>query len=130
MDDGYDSLYEKDTEYKELFASAYQTALERQIGGSHYKKYKIQPAEYMHANDIPFLEGEAISYITRWRDKNGIPDVRKAIHILEILIQLEEAKNKNAKEPMPAAEYSKAILGGAQYLNFPGAPGNKQCCGK
>jgi len=86
-------------------------ALQRQIAGDHYKKYKIQPAEYMHANNIPFLEGEAISYITRWRDKNGIPDIRKAIHILEILIELEEAKQKNEQKPVPAVESSQIKYG-------------------
>lgn len=84
--------------------------LDRQIGGSHYKKYKIQPAEYMHANNIPFLEGEAISYITRWRDKDGLSSIRKAIHILEILIQLEEAKEKNEQKPVSA-------LKGAERIN-------------
>lgn len=62
----------------------------------------IQPAEYNHANNIGFLEGEAISYISRWKNKNGIPDIQKAIHVLEILIQLEEAKNKNAQLSLSA----------------------------
>lgn len=85
--------------------------LDRQVGGDHYKKYKIQPAEYMHANNIPFLEGEAISYITRWRDKNGIPDIQKAIHVLEILIQLEEANKNRAQQSVPTIKCTKIQAG-------------------
>lgn len=64
-------------------------ALEKQEGGNHYKGYPIQPIEYIHANNIPFAEGSVIKYVTRWRDKNGIADLKKAIHFLELLIELE-----------------------------------------
>lgn len=65
------------------------SALERQVGGGHYKDMKIQPLEYCHANNIGKIEGDVIAYVSRWRKKNGIEDLRKAIHELEILIQLE-----------------------------------------
>lgn len=106
MDEGYDYTYNQGT-------MKTPKALDRQVGGDHYKKMKIQPAEYNHANNIGFLEGEAISYISRWKDKNGIPDIQKAIHVLEILIQLEEAKQKNEQTPVPTTERSKAFVGGA-----------------
>lgn len=67
--------------------------LEKQVGGKHYKEYKIQPIEYIYANDIPFIEGCIIKYATRWREKNGIEDLKKIIHYTELLIKLEE-KNK------------------------------------
>ena len=66
-----------------------ESALEKQEGGSHYKGYSIQPIEYIHANNIPFAEGSVIKYVTRWRDKNGVDDLKKAIHFLELLIELE-----------------------------------------
>ena len=66
-----------------------QSALDIQVDGNHYKKYKIQPMEYIHANNIPFPEGNAIKYITRWRDKGGLKDIDKAIHILQMLKELE-----------------------------------------
>lgn len=66
------------------------TALSRQEGGGHYKDLKIQPIEYIHANGIPFAEGSVIKYITRWRSKNGIADLMKAKHFIELLIELEE----------------------------------------
>lgn len=71
-------------------------ALERQVGGSHYKDLKIQPIEYIIANDLPFLEGNIVKYITRWRYKNGIEDIEKVIHYAQILIETE--KKRLAKE--------------------------------
>jgi Protein of unknwon function (DUF3310) len=65
------------------------SALRAQVGGTHYKKLKIQPVEYMHANDIPFIEGSIIKYATRWRDKGGIKDLEKIIHFAQLLIELE-----------------------------------------
>ena len=70
------------------------SALDHQEGGSHYKDLKIQPIEYIHANNIPFPEGSVIKYVTRWRGKNGIADLKKARHVLDILIELEE-RNAN-----------------------------------
>ena len=65
------------------------TALDTQIDGDHYKKLKIQPVEYIHANNIGFSEGSAIAYLTRWRDKGGAKDLEKAIHTIQLLIELE-----------------------------------------
>ena len=65
------------------------SALQKQTGGNHYKKCSIQPIEYIHANNLPFIEGNVVKYITRWRDKNGIEDLKKVIHYVELLIELE-----------------------------------------
>lgn len=62
-------------------------ASNRQVGGDHYKKLAIQPAEYCFRNNLNNLESEAISYITRNRFKNGSEDIKKAIHSLEILLE-------------------------------------------
>ena len=64
-----------------------------QVGGNHYKDFAIQPTEYIFMNDIPFIEGNIIKYISRWRTKNGIEDLRKVIHYVELLIHLEEKKS-------------------------------------
>jgi len=68
------------------------SALEKQVAGDHYKKHAIQPIEFIHANGIPFCEGNAIKYLCRWREKGGIADLEKAKHYIELLIELE-AKN-------------------------------------
>lgn len=68
------------------------SAFDRQEGGSHYKRFAIQPAEFLMANGVPWAEGSAIQYVLRWREKGGLADLRKAIHTLEMLIEHEERK--------------------------------------
>ncbi len=64
------------------------SALDIQEGGDHYKKYKIQPIEFVVANNIPVLEANAFKYICRHADKNGIADLRKARHYLELMAEM------------------------------------------
>ncbi len=71
-----------------------QSPLSRQEGGSHYKKYAIQPVEYAMANNLNYCQANAVKYVTRYKDKGGVEDLRKAIHNLEILIELEERGGK------------------------------------
>jgi hypothetical protein len=66
------------------------SALKKQVGGNHYRNRGIQPAEFCHSNNVPKLEGDAIYYVLRWREKGGLQDLRKAIHTIEILIDLEQ----------------------------------------
>jgi len=66
-----------------------QSALEVQEGGEHYKSLKIQPVEYIHANGIGFCEGCVIKYVSRWRSKGGVEDLKKARHFIDLLIELE-----------------------------------------
>ena len=67
-------------------------ALSRQEGGNHYKDMPIQPIEYCHANHLGVCESFAVKYVSRWRNKNGVADLRKAIHCIELLIEMEENK--------------------------------------
>jgi Protein of unknwon function (DUF3310) len=69
------------------------SALEKQEGGNHYKDLKIQPAEFIHANSIGYFEGNVIKYVCRHKNKNGKQDLQKAIHYLELLIQLDYGKD-------------------------------------
>lgn len=68
-----------------------QTALDIQHGGQHYKGMKIQPVEFIHANNIGYMEGNAIKYLCRWQMKNGLEDLNKAKHYIELLIEMETA---------------------------------------
>jgi hypothetical protein len=72
-----------------------QSALDVQVGGGHYKKRAIQPVEYIHANKLNFLEGCVVKRITRWRDKNGIEDLEKIKHEVDLLITLEKKYGAN-----------------------------------
>jgi hypothetical protein len=80
-------------EEDEAFASmATGGALTKQVGGAHYRDKGIQPIIYIHANNLGFCEGNVVKYVTRWREKNGVADLKKAIHYLELLIELEGTK--------------------------------------
>jgi hypothetical protein len=68
------------------------SALDVQVAGNHYKDLAIQPVEYIHANGIGYFEGNVIKYVSRWRAKNGIKDLEKAKHYIELLIELEGKK--------------------------------------
>lgn len=59
----------------------------KQIGGTHYKKYKIQPSRFINDNKILFAEGNAIKYICRHQDKGKKQDLLKAIHYIEMIIE-------------------------------------------
>ena len=65
------------------------SAFEEQIGGGHYKDMAIQPVEYIHRNKLGFVEGCVIKYVSRWRQKGGVEDLKKARHFLDLLIELE-----------------------------------------
>jgi hypothetical protein len=68
------------------------SSLEKQVGGGHYKDLPIQPVEYIYANALGYFEGNVIKYVTRWRKKNGVADLEKAKHYIELLIELETKK--------------------------------------
>jgi len=59
-----------------------------QVGGDHYQT-KIQPVEYIHANRLPFIEGNVVKYISRHKEKGGADDIEKAISYCKILLKLE-----------------------------------------
>jgi hypothetical protein len=65
------------------------SALTTQVGGGHYKQMVIQPVQYIHANNIPFIEGCIIKYASRWREKGGKKDLEKIKHFADLLIELE-----------------------------------------
>ena len=71
-------------------------ASDTQVGGNHYKKYAIQPIDFIEANNIPYIEGNIIKYLLRWRDKNGVEDLDKAIHYIELLKGIEAFKNEES----------------------------------
>ena len=63
-------------------------ALDRQTTGTYYK-HPIQPIEFIHKNNIPFMEANVIKYVVRHKNKNGVEDIDKAIHYLELIKELE-----------------------------------------
>jgi hypothetical protein len=65
------------------------SAFNEQIAGGHYKDLVIQPVEFIHKNGIGYIEGCVIKYLVRWRSKNGLEDLKKARHYLDLLIEME-----------------------------------------
>lgn len=63
------------------------SSLDTQIGGDHYKELSIQPIEYILANKLGFCEGNVVKYITRYKSKNGLEDLKKAKHYIDMLIE-------------------------------------------
>ena len=70
------------------------SALDSQVAGQHYKDMAIQPIEFIFANAevIGYFEGCAIKYLCRWRKKNGLQDLQKAKHYIELLIEMEQRR--------------------------------------
>lgn len=81
-----------------------KSSLTKQIGsedyttGRGYKDMKIQVVEYCHANNIGFMEGCIIKYVSRYKFKNKKKDLEKAKHFLEMLIELEYGGEKTVHE--------------------------------
>lgn len=70
-----------------------------QVGGEHYKSLPIQPVEFIHANRLPFIEGNCVKYLCRWREKGGLRDLEKVRHYIDLLIELEVKSGvANSKE--------------------------------
>jgi hypothetical protein len=83
-------------------------ANDRQHGGAHYKGKAIEPWDYVAANGIGFFEGNAIKYLTRWRDRGGITDLKKAQHYVEKLIELETSTTPPGQPAKPQGEIAMA----------------------
>lgn len=65
-----------------------------QHGGTHYKQFKnFEPWDVITAWNLGYLDGTALKYIARWRHKNGIEDLQKAVHFLTKCIETELAKS-------------------------------------
>ena len=82
------------------------SANDTQVGGAHYQT-PIQPWDFI-VNGLGFLEGNIVKYVTRWKQKGGVEDLRKARHYLDKLIEvhtpIDEAKELNEQEQQCRAE--------------------------
>jgi hypothetical protein len=61
-----------------------------QVAGTHYKSKAIQPWDYIVSNNLGYLEGNIVKYVSRWKDKGGVDDLKKAQHYLAKLIETQE----------------------------------------
>jgi hypothetical protein len=77
------------------------SVLKGQVGGDHYRKLKIQPVEYIAANDIPAFAANVIKYATRYRSKGGAEDIRKAIHYCQLILEFEYGESPESVPAIP-----------------------------
>lgn len=70
---------------------------EREVGGDHYRKMKIQPIEFITANNLGFCVGNIIKYVVRYPHKNGKEDLLKARHYIDLLIESEYPDNSGSR---------------------------------
>lgn len=61
-------------------------------GPGHYKDKPMQPWDFIVANNLGYLEGNVVKYVSRWRQKGGVEDLRKAKHYIEKLIEVESGQ--------------------------------------
>jgi len=59
----------------------------KQIGGNHYRKYKVQPSRFVTENKLLYPEGCVIKYVVRHQDKGGKEDLEKAKHFIDMIIE-------------------------------------------
>lgn len=77
--------------------SVITSALQKQVGGNHYKQFAIQPIEFINANNLSYMQGNIIKYVVRYPFKNGLTDLEKAKHYIEMLIEFERNKQLDEK---------------------------------
>jgi hypothetical protein len=79
----------------DIIIDKYYTKIEetKQIGGNHYSKLAIEPYEYSVKNELNCYQFNVVKYVTRYKDKNGVEDLKKAIQTLQKLIEYEEGNN-------------------------------------
>jgi hypothetical protein len=68
-----------------------QEKKERVVHPNHYNK-GIEMWDYAYSHKLDFFEGNIVKYVTRWKDKNGIEDLKKAKTYLDKLIELKESE--------------------------------------
>ena len=97
------------------------SAKRTQIGGDHYQNFVIQPIDFITQNNLGFCEGNVVKYVSRWRSKGGVEDLKKARHYLDLLIESEE----NTRQESAPCEDPVREVGGevsdADILRFFGA---------
>jgi hypothetical protein len=70
-----------------------EPALNKQVGGLHYKQFAIEPIEFIVTNNIPFCEANVIKYLCRSHYKDGVRDLEKAKHYIEFIVELDKYNN-------------------------------------
>ena len=65
-----------------------------QVGGTHYSDLTIEPIQFIETNNLGYHEGNVVKYVSRWRNKNGLEDLKKAQWYIERLITIQKEENE------------------------------------
>lgn len=65
------------------------SANEYMVGGNHYKSLSYETWDVINDWGLGYFDGNAVKYLSRWKKKGGVEDLRKAKHYIEKLIELE-----------------------------------------
>ena len=79
-------LIEEMVKFDDRMETQFVSDVRSQVGGDHYSKMTIQPIEFINANGLSYMQGNVIKYVCRYRDKNGIEDLEKAKHYIDMMI--------------------------------------------
>ena len=63
-----------------------------QVGGEHYRNKAIQPWDYIVSNNLGYLEGCVVKYVSRYKEKGGMQDLEKAAHYLQKLMEVHSER--------------------------------------
>ena len=78
---------------KNIFEDAFPQ--DRQVGGSHYKKFVIQPYEFISKNNLSFFQGNVVKYVCRYQRKGGAEDIKKIMHYCQLeLLKMKDMEKK------------------------------------
>ena len=68
-------------------SDGYKSALDYQVGGNHYQQMAYQPLSFIMELGLNFCEGNIVKYVSRYKYKNGLQDLKKAQHYLKFLLE-------------------------------------------
>ncbi len=78
---------------KDIFNKSFPQ--DKQIGGSHYKNFTIQPYEFISKNDLSFFQGNVVKYVCRYQRKGGVEDLKKIVHYCQLeMLKMNDMKKK------------------------------------
>ncbi len=81
---------------KDIFEDAFPQ--DKQVGGSHYKNFVIQPYEFISKNDLSFFQGNVIKYVCRYQRKGGMEDLKKIVHYCQLeMLKMKDASTSKSK---------------------------------
>jgi hypothetical protein len=85
------------------------SAWSTQVGGGHYKDAKIQPAQFWVANQLPGAESAVVKYVFRWRGKDGVKDLKKSRHFIQLMIDAYFGRDAFASPRVASADFQWVI---------------------